>query len=291
MSPTAQDAARVLCPVLWALATVSLLVYIGPVWDSLARHKYHKQLDRGERLGIDQNAMLLGLRLWGVTLTSVVVALWWYFRMPPVALAVGWLIYVTPHYVLNYVIGRRATLLRDQMASAATGVANTVRCGMGIAEGLQEVADDTPVPLADELRTIVREFRLGRPLKDALESVRSRLQLEPFTLFAAAVQVSLDRGGRLNEALDRISTSLEDYQRLERKMQAETASNRRVVAILAAFPVFFLAVFYAFDPQSTGLLFRPPAGFFPLGHYVLAAVIMLTYLGVRMAINLTTLKL
>jgi Flp pilus assembly protein TadB len=286
-----QSATLAIGSLLWGLAAVSALVYIGPVWDMIARRKYATLIERGERLRLSATAMRLGLRAWGLLLTSVFVGLWWGLEMPPVACAVSWLVYVAPHYVLTYFVEGRATLLRDQMATAAIGVANAVRAGLGFADGLETVAKDSPAPLADEFKTVVREFKNGRPLKDALEAVRQRLQLDPFTLFVSAAQASLERGGRLNEALERISRSLEDYQRLERKMRAETANSRRVVTILAAFPFIFLFMFYTFDPHSTSFLFVPPRGQFPIGHYVLAAAIMITYVGVRMAVKLTKLEL
>ncbi len=95
-------------------------------------------------------------------------------------------------------------------------------------------------------------------------------------MFSTAIQVCLEQGGRVTEALERISNSLQENQRLERKLEAETAGGRRVVVLLCFFPVAFL-VFYAFAfREGANLLF-----FTLSGQFVLVLVMGLVYLGVQ----------
>src|SRR6185369_12402346 len=86
------------------------------------------------------------------------------------------------------------------------------------------------------------------------------MQLDSFTLFASAVLVAIERGGKLTEALEKISHSLQENQRLERKIEADTASGRQVVLILAAFPFLFLALFSFLEPEGVSYLFTTLAG-------------------------------
>ena len=44
---------------------------------------------------------------------------------------------------------------------------------------------------------MVREYRHGRPLAEAIRAVKERLSIDSFTLFSSAVLVSLERGGRI----------------------------------------------------------------------------------------------
>jgi tight adherence protein B len=95
-------------------------------------------------------------------------------------------------------------------------------------------------------------------------------------LFSAAVLVSLERGGKITEALERIGHSLQETQRIERKLEVDTASGKKVVYILTAFPLFFLALSYMMNPVGTSDVFQSM-----LGQIVLLVVIALAYFSFR----------
>jgi len=87
-----------------------------------------------------------------------------------------------------------------------------------------------------------------------------------------------ERGGKVTEALDRIAASLLEMQRLERKIEADTQSGRRVAILLGIFPFLFLGGFYVLDPEGTGLIFSTIPG-----QVVLVVVIAIVYFCMRWA--------
>ncbi len=118
-------------------------------------------------------------------------------------------------------------------------------------------------------------------MAEAIEEVRQRLLLESFTLFAIAVQTSLERGGRINEALLRIGDSLRENQRIERKMEADTAAGRREVLILSLFPLLFAFMLNFMDPVNTSKLVSTLPG-----QCVVLVVAGLVYCGARWALKM-----
>jgi tight adherence protein B len=175
---------------------------------------------------------------------------------------------------------RIVTWIEPAMAAVAgtatVALANTSRAGLSLAQGLETVGQETPEPLASELRRIVREYRHGRPLAEAIRAAKERLRIDSFTLFASAILVSLERGGRITDALERISHSLQETQRIERKLEVDTASGKKVVYILTGFPLFFLALSYVMNPAGTATVFQSL-----LGQVVLLVVIALSYVSFR----------
>ncbi len=250
----------------------------GAVWDSIAGAQWSQQTEMFRRLGLKTSRLRLGLRLWGASMIGSVFFLWAVCGMFPVALMTGVMVYVAPRYILHYLVERRRTLIRDQMVSATMGLANAVKAGLSLPQGLTSICEEVPEPLVSELRRIEFEYHRGRPLRDAIEEVRQRLDIDAFTLFALAIEVSLDRGGNVGEALNRISVSLQENQRIERKLEADTASGRQIVQILAVFPLFFIGFFYFVDPHAGALLFGTLAG-----QLVVCVVAILVYLGVAWA--------
>jgi Flp pilus assembly protein TadB len=112
-------------------------------------------------------------------------------------------------------------------------------------------------------------------LAEAITTTKDRLQLDCFTLFASALCVSLGRGGRITESLERIGETLQENQRVERKLESETASGRKVVILLALFPFVFLGGFYLMHPEGTSMVFQSL-----LGQLVLLVVIALVFVSV-----------
>ena len=195
--------------------------------------------------------------------------------MFPIAIAVMLLVVFAPRWILKAVIKQRQSLLRDQMVGGAVALANASRAGLSLAQGLETVSKESPEPLAGELRKIVNEYEHGRPLVGAIREAKERLNLDSFTLFSSAIQVSLERGGRITESLERIGRSLQENQRVERQLEAETASGRRVVWILGAFPFLFLLGFFFLHPTGTRLVFETL-----IGQFVLLMVMGLTFVSV-----------
>lgn len=93
-----------------------------------------------------------------------------------------------------------------------------------------------------------------------LTDLKNRLRLESMTLFCTALGVCHERGGNLTFALDQIGYSLEEQQRVERKMDADTASGQMLVGLMGIFPIGFLMMFYMLDPESTALMFSTLKG-------------------------------
>ena len=271
---------------LWTIATAAMtsiavslgLVRIGPVWDVLAERQMGEMASRFKRLSLSEEKLRLYLRVWGVVWVTTVVGLWFFASAPPLAIFMGLIVYVAPRYILDHLLRKRARLLRDQLVGSAVALANSVRAGLSVAQGLETVAQETPQPLKAELDRTVFEYEHGRPLKEALDAMRTRLKLEEFTLFALAIDVALDRGGRLNEALERICNSLREKQRLERKLAACTAAGRQAVIFLGLAPIGLLGMFRAFGSSYIDVSFNTF-----LGQIMLAVAGTLLYLGVRWA--------
>jgi len=267
--------------ILFSSALVFVAVFLacrsgGSVWDEVTRRFIADITPQLDSLSLDRSQLSGYFRIWGLSLVAAFVGVAFVLGMPPVAIAAVYMVYAAPRIILDFMIRRRRALLRDQMVAATIALANTSRAGLSLAQGLESVGNETPEPLASELRRIVREYKHGRPLAEALRATKERLMVDSFTLFSAAVLVSLERGGRITDALERISHSLQETQRIERKLEVDTASGKKVVYILTAFPLFFLGMSYLMNPAGTATVFQSL-----IGQLVLLVVIGLCYFSFR----------
>jgi tight adherence protein B len=237
---------------------------LKPAWDSLASGFVASQLQQARALAFDESRIQLLLRCWGIAIVLTLIVIGIVLKMLPVAIGLCVLLILLPRWFLGWVIRRRRNLLRDQMVGCARTLANSARAGQSLTQALESVAAESPFPLNVELQRVVGEYHLGRPLIEALADARNRLKLDSFSLFVSSIIISLQRGGRVTEALERICRSLQENQRIERKLAAETASGWRVVLILTAFPFLFLIGFAVLHPEGTALMFYSLVGQFLL---------------------------
>lgn len=259
------------------LAAAVLLggIWIGPAWDELSGDYVGDLSGKLRALGFESRGIQQALRWWGIALVATAIVLGIMLRMIPVAIGVLLILIVAPRYVLDALVERRRILLRDQLVRATVAMANASRAGLSLPQGLDTVAQETPQPLCHELRRIVRDYQSGRTLPDAIREVRERLDLEAFHMFSAAILTCLERGGKITLALEKISAGLQELQRLQRKLEADTAANRRVALLLALFPFLFLIGFTLLDPVSMSYLYETV-----LGQFILLGVGGLVYVSV-----------
>jgi tight adherence protein B len=165
-----------------------------------------------------------------------------------------------PWYLVRRMSQQRRQKIEDQLADAMVMFSGAVRAGLSIPQALEILAVECPLPIRQEFAQLVGEYRMGRPLERALEEGKSRLKSENFVLFAAALLASRESGGRLNETVERISKSILEIQRLERKVVSETAQARKSALYMAVAPVLILLVYFYVDPVNTRLLFATLPG-------------------------------
>ena len=175
---------------------------------------------------------------------------WLVLESPVFAVLLSVFLLCGPWYLLRRMAQRRRQKIEDQLADAMVMLANAVRAGLSLAQAMDVLAAQCPSPINFEFRQIVGEYNMGKPLEQTLQEARTRLRSENFALFAAAMMASHQSGGRLNEIVERIAQSVLEMQRLERKVQAETAQARKSAVYMAIAPVLILVVYYFVDPEA-----------------------------------------
>lgn len=256
------------------------------MWDRILERRFRAPVARYLQLRMSEVMLREMLRWWSLSLVGGTLALALLAHAYPLAITFAFVWFNAPVYVLEYCIRHREQLLESQLISTCTGLANAIKAGLSIPQGLKSVSDETPAPLSTELKQIVYQFEHGRPLSETLSDTRKRLQLEPLTLFCLALEVAVERGGRVNVAMERLTGSLQEWFRLRRKLQSDTSSSRYAILIMGLCPIAFILLFLAAGMDSILLLFTRI-----LGQIVLAAIILLICFGVRWASRILDIKL
>lgn len=204
------------------------------------------------------------LRLWIMVWLAIIVsmcALVGTAAGSPVAgFGIAIFLSVGPWYIVARAAKNRKDKIEDQLADSMVMFSSGIRAGLSLPQSMELLSHESPKPIRQEFTQMVGEYQMGKPLERVLEETKERLKSENFALFAAALLASRASGGRLNETVERIARSILEMQRLERKIQAETAQAKRSALYMAAVPPFILIVYAWLDPNNVSLLFTTLPG-------------------------------
>ena len=239
--------------------------------------------DKLRRLRVPTRNLRKYLIGWLIAVGCTLLGFWLVLDSLVFAVVISVLLICGPWYLIRRMAQRRRQRIEDQLADAMVTLANAVRAGLSLAQSMEILAAQCPKPINAEFHQIIAEYKLGKPLEQALTEAKERLNSENFALFAAAMLASHESGGRLNETVERIAQSVLELQRLERKVMSETAQARKSAVYMALAPAFILLVYYFIDAENTTLLFTTT-----VGQILLATALVLNvvaYLWARVILN------
>lgn len=200
------------------------------------------------------------LATWLYLIVIVTILLWFGYGSPIFAVLAIVLMGPLPWLLLKRMAQRRRQQIEDQLAGSMSTLSGAIRAGLSLAQSLEILADQSPRPIQVEFQHMVGQYKMGKTLQETLLEAKERLHSENFSMFAAAMLASRESGGKLNETVERIARSVREFQRLERKIQADTAHARKSAVYMALAPPIILLVYFFVDPLNTTRLFTTVPG-------------------------------
>jgi tight adherence protein C len=151
--------------------------------------------------------------------------------------------FIAPDALLERRAQRRRRRLVGALPDALDLLAVSAASGRGPAAGFAEIARAGQGPLAEELRMTVAELSCGRPLSEALLSLRARVPGSELATLCAAIERSRRLGSPLAEQLRRQATDLRRSQhRLVEERAARAAPKIQLVVALVLVPSVLLMI-------------------------------------------------
>jgi len=132
---------------------------------------------------------------------------------------------------------RRTRVFVSQLPDMLQLLGATLRSGFSILQGLDTVAVQLPDPMGKEMRHVVAEARLGRPLSSALDEVAQRVKSEDFEWVVSAIGIQREVGGNLAELLDIVADTMNARSRLRQEAHTLTAEGRIGAIVISLLPI------------------------------------------------------
>jgi tight adherence protein C len=145
-----------------------------------------------------------------------------------------------PNFLVSKAATRRSQRIDSELPHFVDQLAIAVEAGMSFDAALSYLLDASDGPLADEMRRVLTELRVGETRRTAMRSLAERVGSDSVTAFANAVIASDQLGAPLGGILHSQAADL----RHRRQMHAEERAQKAPVKMLVPMAIFFLPVIF-----------------------------------------------
>ncbi|MEO5774036.1 MAG: type II secretion system F family protein [Sphingomicrobium sp.] len=187
-----------------------------------------------------------------------------------------------PLMVLQFRANKTRKKMQDQFPVALDVFVRGLRAGHPIAAALDLLTVEMPDPIGSQFGIVVDEVTYGADLRDALEGMAERWDMDDMRMFVVCLSVQNETGGNLAEILENLSKVVRERASMMMKVRALSSEGRMTAVMLTVLPVFALVMLFllnppfylevaddpAFMPGFIGLVILYAIGFFTIRRMV-----------------------
>lgn len=263
-----------------------LAVYGGGDWVaaklSQERSVYEKIMGKKLRrlfLSITPQEFIMGHIVFTVV---AIAASWWFMGHWLTGIILGLAIgFFVPSLWLDLQWKSRIKLIEEQVEESMIYMANSFKANPSLPEAIQDVCNSMGPPISQEFSVMLREYKLGTPLDQALINMQKRVGSRNLQLAVSALLVGRTVGGNIPKILEDIGSTIRESYRLERVIDTQTAQGRMQAWVMGAAPGAVCLVFWLLDPTLIEPLFN---NF--IGYIIIAIAVAFNILGVVLILKI-----
>ncbi len=210
-----------------------------------------------------------------------VIMMWFLVNSWILAFILGGLAGVfVPSIWLDRMWGKRITAIDEQVEEAMMYMSNSFKANPSLPEAIQDVCNAMGAPISQELAMMLREYKLGTPLDQALINMQVRMPSRNLQLAVSALLIGRTVGGNIPKILDDIASTVRESYRLERVIDTQTSQGKMQAWVMGSAPWALCGVFYLMDPSLIRPLFNTV-----MGYLVLTIALVLDVIGVALILK------
>ena len=151
---------------------------------------------------------------------------------------------VAPWFYFSAKARKRALLFESSILELSLGLTSGLRAGQALPQALEVFSRRCDGPMKEELLIVIREYRLGLELAEALQRMYNRIPCEDLQLLIISIRLTAQSGGSMVDVLEKITQMIRGRTEFQQKLRALTAQGRfealaMSLAPLVAFTLLF----------------------------------------------------
>lgn len=169
-------------------------------------------------------------------------------RLIMVATFSGLLGAALPLFALQFKANRTRKKMQEQFPVAVDVFVRGLRAGHPIAAALDLLTSEMPDPIGSQFGIVVDEVTYGADLRDALQAMANRWDLDDMRMFVVSLSVQNETGGNLAEILENLSTVIRERASMMMKVRALSSEGRMTAIMLTGLPIFAFTTLFMANP-------------------------------------------
>ena len=155
---------------------------------------------------------------------------------------------VIPIMLLQFKATATRKKMEEQFPVALDVFVRGLRAGHPIAAALDLLTIEMPDPIGSEFGLAVDEVTYGAELRDALQAMADRWDLDDMRMFVVSLSVQSETGGNLAEILENLSHVIRERHSMMLKVRALSSEGRMTAIMLTILPVGTFSALFVLSP-------------------------------------------
>ena len=186
------------------------------------------------------------------------------------------------------ILARRADHRHKKMAEqfpvALDIFVRGLRAGHPVSSALDLLTQEMADPIGSEFGVVTDEVTYGADLRDALQNMAERCDLDDLRMFVVSLSVQNETGGNLAEILENLSRVIRERASMVLMVRALSSEGRMTATLLTALPVLAFVALFLLNPPFYLDVAADPA--FAIGFGCLLALYTVGFVIIRRLVDL-----
>jgi tight adherence protein B len=189
-----------------------------------------------------------------------------------------------PLMILSRRADRRQQRLAEQFPLALDIFVRGLRAGHPVSAALDLLTEELSDPIGSEFGIVADEMTYGADLRDALQNMADRCDIEDLRMFVVSLSVQNETGGNLAEILENLAMVIRERASMVMMVRALSSEGRMTATILTALPVMAFVALFLLNPPFYLQVAGDPA--FAIGFACLIGLYLVGFFTIRRMIDL-----
>jgi len=156
---------------------------------------------------------------------------------------------VLPIMYFNFRATRARRKIQEQFPVAVDVFVRGLRAGHPIAAALELLTHEMPDPIGSEFGFAYDEMTYGGELRDALQNMADRWDLDDIRMFVVSLSIQSQTGGNLAEILENLSMVIRERASMMLKVRALSSEGRMTGVMLTVLPLCTFVGLFILNPR------------------------------------------
>lgn len=155
---------------------------------------------------------------------------------------------VLPLMILQVRANRARRKMTEQFPVALDVFVRGLRAGHPISAALDLLTTEMSDPIGSQFGQVVDEVTYGADLRDALQAMAERWDLDDMRMFVVSLSVQSETGGNLAEVLENLTKVIRERASMMMKVRALSSEGRMTGVMLTTLPILAFTVLFLSNP-------------------------------------------